>query len=150
MSTTINFTTVTNAIEALSIAGVTVLDIDEIPDTLGLDNHVLAPMPAGFVSNFAITRDEQSAQLLTLDYTLTYRYYHTRIAGGLGGLFATYSGLVANAAAILLACASKTVLSGALDSGMPSIANMGPVTDPSGNAYHGFDVIFQIKQFLEV
>lgn len=150
MSATVNFTTVTNAIEALSISGVTILDVDEIPDTMGLDNHVLAPMPAGFISDIELTRDEQSAQWLTLKYTLHYRYYHVRIQGGIGGLFAAYSGLITNCAAILLAFGNDATLSGAVDNQEPQITDIGPVSDPAGNAYHGFDISLRITQFLEV
>jgi hypothetical protein len=150
MTATVDFTTVTNSIEALTITGITIQDVDEIPDSVGMDNHVLAPMPAGFISNVEVTRDELTAQKLRLNYTLTYRYYHCRIAGGVGGLFSTYAGLITSAAAILLAFCNDATLTGALDSDLPQILNIGPVTDPAGSGYHGFDVTLRIHQLLDV
>jgi hypothetical protein len=150
LSTTVNFTTVTNAIAALSITGVTILNTDQIPDSVGLDFAVLAPMPKDFLTNVTVTRDELSAQLLTLRYTLTYRYYHCKIGGGLGGLFSTYQGMLTNAALILKAFSSDKTLTGALDNDTPAITNIGPVSDPANNGFHGFDVTLRIMQFLEV
>jgi hypothetical protein len=148
MSATVNFSTVTNSIAALSIAGIGILDTDQIPDTIGLDTHVLAPVPNGFISDVAVTRDELSGQLLRLGYTLRYRYYHCVI--GTNSLFAAYAAVIDAAAAILLAFANDATLAGALDNDGPSIENIGPVADPTGKGYHGFDVVIHITQFLEV
>lgn len=154
MSITVDFLTVTNSIAALTFTGsdgtITVKDTDEIPDTIGLDYRVLAPMPEGFITNVELIRDELTGQKLTLKYTLTYRYYHCLIAGALGGLFSTYAGLITNAAAVLLAFSNDATLTGALDNDMPQISGIGPVSDPAGKGYHGFDVSLRITQFLEV
>jgi hypothetical protein len=150
LSTTVDFATVTHAIGALSISGVTVLDTHNITDSIGLGTAILAPMPVEFVSNIELSRDELSGQLLTLRYTLTYRYYHCAIAGGLGGIFGPYSAMITNAAAILKAFASDATLAGAVDNDLPTISNIGPVNDPAGNGFHGFDITIRIMQFLEV
>jgi len=154
LSATVDFLTVTNSIAALTFTGssgtISVKDTDEIPDTIGLDTHILAPMPAGFITGIELIRDELTAQLLTLKYTLTYRYYHCKIGGGMGGLFGTYAGLITNAAAILLAFSKHATLVGALDNDIPQIIDIGAVSDPSGNGYHGFDITLRITQFLEV
>jgi hypothetical protein len=147
LSATVDFTTVTAAIKALTITGVDILDVSEIPSSLGLDTHVLAPMPEGFITNIELVNDELSQQYLTLHYTLTYRYYHCKIGGE---LLANYGGMIDKAAAILLAFSDDATLNGALDSDTPQIFNIGPVSDPSGNAYHGFDIALRITQFLEV
>jgi hypothetical protein len=148
LSATIDFTTVTNSIAALSITGVTVKDIDEIPDAVGLDDHLLCPMPADFVTNIMLVRDELTGQRVRLSYTLTYRYYHCKLQ--VNNLLANYSSMVNYAAAILLAFSNDVTLTGAVDNMEPTIGQMGPVTDPSGNAYHGFDITLNIMQFLEV
>lgn len=150
LSATVDFDTVTNSIASLSITDVTILDTDQIPDSLGLDSHILAPMPQGFITGVTVTRDELSGQKLRLSYTLTYRYYHSKMAGGLGGLFGTYAGMVDKAAAILLAFSSDATLTGALDNDLPTLGEFGPVSDPAGNGYHGFDITLRITQLLEV
>jgi len=151
MSTTINFVAVANSIAALLFTGasgtITVKDIDEIASAVGLDDHILSPMPENYISGVTITRDEMTAQLLVLKYILTYRYYHCKLGGD---LFANYANMVTNAAAILLAFASDATLTGAVDNGEAQITAFGPVNDPAGIGYHGFDLTINITQFLEV
>jgi len=66
MTATVDFLTVTNSVAALTFTGsvgtIIVQDVDEISDTVGLDTKVLAPMPSGFISDIALTRDEISGQ----------------------------------------------------------------------------------------
>jgi hypothetical protein len=148
LSATVDFVTVTNSIAAMSITGVSIKDIDEIPDAIGLDDHVLVPMPENFITNVLLERDELTGQKLRLSYTLTYRYYHCRIQAT--NLLGNYSSMVTYAAAIYLAFSSDVSLAGAVDDMSPTIGQMGPVSDPSGNAYHGFDITINCMQFLEV
>lgn len=150
MSATIDITTVTNAIESLSISGVTVLDIDEIAESMQMSPATLAPRPENFITGISVTRDEMSGQALRLHYTLNYRYYHCAITGGLGGLFGSYPVMIAKIALILLAFCSDASLSGAMDNTEPSVSNIGPVHDPAGSPFHGCEFSLNIMQFLEV
>lgn len=151
MTTTVDFSTVTNSIAALTFVGasgtITVKDIHEIPATVGLDDHILSPMPENFISGVEVTRDELTGQLLVLRYVLTYRYFHCRLGGD---LFANYANMVTNAAAILVAFSSDVTLTGAVDNTAPQITAFGPVNDPAGVGYHGFDITINVTQFLEV
>ena len=151
MSTTVDFVAVANSIAALTFTGssgtITVKDIDEIASAVGLDDHILSPMPENYISGVEITRDESGAQLLVLKYILTYRYYHCKLGGD---LFANYANMVTNAAAILCAFARDDTLVGAVDNGEAQITAFGPVNDPAGIGYHGFDLTIRITQFLEV
>ena len=150
MTATIDFTTVTNAIEALVIAGVTVRDVDEMSDAIGEDYAVLSPLPPAFISNVVVSRDELTGQKLRVSYTLTYRYYHCRVGGSTSGLSAIFSGMVTNAAAILVAFSSDATLAGAMDNEAPTLAIFGYVADGSNMNYHGFDVTINVMQFLDV
>jgi hypothetical protein len=148
LSTTVNFTTVTNSVAALTITDTTILDIDEIPDAIGLDHHVLAPIPDGFVTNIEITRDELSGQLLTMKYNLNYRYYLCHV--GSTGLIGNYANLIKYMALVFKAFASDLTLTGALDNGLPKIGNLGRYGDNAQNMYFCFDIILPVMQFLEV
>jgi hypothetical protein len=150
MSTTVDFSTVTNSIAALSVSGVTIRDIDEVTDSNILGGKILFPQPVDFITDINLIRDEITGQWNTLTYTLHYVYLHCPTAGGLGGLKASYSGLITNAAAILLAFSSDATLSGAMDNGSPRMEGLGIVTDPAGNAYYGCLFVLAITQFLEV
>ena len=151
MTATLNWSTVTNSIAALSISGVTVKDIDEITDSMSMQTAILSPRPDGFISDITITRDSfgtGGAEKMTAIYTLTYRYYHAPIAGGLGGLFSTYSGMITNIDAICEAILNNDAITGCVDILLAGISELGPVEDPSGNIYHGCDLSFQVTEFV--
>jgi hypothetical protein len=150
MSATIDFATVTNAIAALVISGVTVSDMDEIPEALGLEYSILAPRPRDFITDLNITAAEQSQQNLDVTYTLHYRYYHCAIGGGTGGLFSIYPAMIAKLALIVKAFSSSAVLAGAMNNQAPRIEFIGGLEDESSNKFHGCDISLDIRQFLEV
>ena len=147
MSTTINFTTVTDSIAGLTITGVTVKDSDQIPQAIGTGYAVLCPRPDNFITGLSITPDEVSKQLLRVRYTLNYQYFHCRIGAS---LFSAYGDMLTKLALIVKAFANDATLSGALDNGSPTIGRMGPTMDAAGNTYHGCEVSMTILQFLEV
>ena len=147
MSTTVNFTTVTNSIESLSITGVTVADVDEISSAISLGTAVLVPRPDDFITGLTIIPAEISAQNLDLSYDLNYTYYHCPIGARLVDV---YSAMIANIALIVKAFAQNETLTGAMDNGLPTISHIGPVQDPAGNVYHGCDISIHVLQFLEV
>ena len=150
MTASVGFITVADSISKLSISGVTVKDVDQIPESAAMITPVLFPDPNGYISNIQVTRDEFTGQWNTLTYTMNYRYIHCPAAGGLGGVFASYSGLVTKIAAILLAFASDATLAGAIDNDSPTISELGVIEDPAGNQFLGCLFSLNIKQFLEV
>lgn len=150
MSATIDLATVTNAIEGLTISGVTIQDVDEIVEDMSMMPATLAPRPEDFITSVFVTRDESSGRLLQLRYTLNYRYYHCPIAGGLGGIFASYSALVTKIVAIQLKFMDDAALAGATDYMDASPMNIGPVQDPAGNWFLGCEFVLTIMQFVEV
>ena len=150
MSTTIDLTTVTNSIEALTISDVTVLDVDKIVESMQMNPKTLAPRPEDFVTDMMVTRDEVSGQKLQISYVLHYRYYHCPIAGGLGGIFASYSAMMTNIIAIQLKLSDDAKLSGSMDTMEPQPFNIGPVQDPAGNTFLGCEFQISVMQFLEV
>jgi len=150
MSATIDLTTVTNTIEGLTISGVTILDVDEIIESMQMNPATLAPRPEDFVTDMMVTRDESSGRLLQLSYVLHYRYYHCPIAGGLGGIFASYSAMMTNIVAIQLKLSDDAQLTGSMDTMEPQPFNIGPVQDPAGNTFLGCEFSIRVMQFLEV
>jgi hypothetical protein len=147
MSTSITLDTVTNAIAALSITGVTIKDTDELPSALGLETAVLMPKPDNFLTDLRITPAELSKQNLDVRYTLHYQYFHCKIAGQ---LFANYAPMLDNLVLIIKAFSSDATLSGAMDNGECRIGVIGPIMDAAGNSYHGCELTIDILQFLEV
>ena len=147
MSTTFDVTTVTNAIESLSISGVSVKDVDTITQSLGLGFAVLMPRPDDFITDVSIEPAELSKQNLDVRYTLHYQYYHCAVGNN---LFGDFQPLIAKIALIIKAFCNDATLSGSIDGGMPTIDRVGPVQDAAGNQYHGAEFSLPILQFLEV
>ena len=54
------FTTITNSIAAIDVLGVTIKDLDEIPEAvIARDCPILYTEPVNFISNFVYTRESQ-------------------------------------------------------------------------------------------
>jgi len=149
MSTTVDVETGMASIAALVIPSVTVRDESGVADSMLMTAATLAPRPEKFITGVKITAVEQTKQNLNLIYTLNYRYYHCSMAGGLGGLTASWPGLLKNVARILAALSSHTTLPGSVDNSQPVVETMGPVYDPAGNQFLGAEISISFLQFLE-
>jgi hypothetical protein len=147
LSTTIDITTVTNAIAALTITGVLIKDVDEVAASIGLGFGILTPRPDDFITGVSITPAELSKQNLDVRYTLHYHYFHCAIGQD---LFADFAPLVTKIGAIIKAFCNDAKLTGSIDGGMPTIGRVGPIMDAAGNKYHGCEFSMPILQFLEV
>jgi len=145
----IALTTITNSIAALSISGVTILDIDQIPaegTRAGLP--VLYPEPGGFITNFVMVRDSfggGSSAKMTLEYDLTYTFLHTVM--GSDRAMAPYDDMVDKAMEILDAIIALDELTGVIDIVPNSPLEFGKAADPSGNMFFGCKFVFHIKEF---
>lgn len=151
MTINVNFTAVASSIAALSVSGVTIRDLDEIPTSCTVLVPCLIPKPDGYITNLSVTPDTYGTLgtgKLTLKYTLTYRYLHAVIGASLD--FGVYNGLIANTAAILAAILALDYANGVQDMRVNTITAIGPVEDPAGNSYHGCDIVINIEQFCEV
>lgn len=155
MANGIKLTTLTNSIAALSVAGVTIYDIDEIPDQIDpREGMILSPhIDEGFISNLKVMRDSFGAfsdanTKRTIRYRLHYRFYYGQVGAdrGPGVLF---DDVLAGLVLILDAIVQNQELSGMID-GTPEIGSAVPITDPSGYQYYGRDIFWDITQLYEV
>jgi hypothetical protein len=148
MSATIDFTTVTNSIAALSISGVTVKDSDELTNALGGMFAMLVPVPDNFITGLRVVTVSSNKVNLDVHYDLHYRYFHCK--PGVNSLFSDYQNLLTNLAAITVAFSQNESLSGAIDNGAPTYGPIGTLQDNAGNVYLGCDLTIHVFQFLEV
>lgn len=147
MTTTVDITTVTDAISKLSIGSTVIKDADEIVDFIGLGTNVLMPRPKNFITGFRVEPVETTKQNLNVYYTLNYVYYHCQIGNN---IFAVYGAMLTNLALILGALSSDTPLAGTMDHGAPRVGEIAGIPDPKGNVYHSCEISIDIMQFLEV
>ena len=152
MTIAINLVTVADAIAALNISGVTVRDIDQIPESALPILPVLYPRPNEFITNLKWSRETygaDSAAAMNLTYVLHYHYLHAVVGSG-GGLLSVYSGLITNLVKILAAIFDDSNPSGAVDMQLVSISSVGVLTDPAGETkYHGVEISLQVTEYIQ-
>lgn len=151
MTVTVALTTIADSISQMSISGVNVRDIDQIPENALSILPVFYPIPNGYITdiNFKRQTTGDADALMDLEYVLHYRYLHAAIGSG-GGLLAAYSGLLTNLAAILKKILESSSQTGAVDVTLQSVSNIGPLSDPGGQTqYHGVDIALKVLEFAQ-
>lgn len=159
MPSSIGLSTVTGQIAALTITvtnangtskTLDIRDMSEIPEAVNSpDCPMLAPKPAGFVTDVSIMRDTYGADasLKTVLYTLTYQFFYCPMEEGVG-LFEKYDNMVSAAAIVLNALATST--NGISTDILPgAVPGFGPIEDVSGQAFHGCEITLNVKQYME-
>lgn len=137
--------TVADSIAGLSISGVTIKDIDQIPDSAKLLCPLLIPQPNDYVTNLTYTRQSfgsMGAEKLDCTYSLNYIYLHCELGSGLGA-YAPYAGIISKLELILETVMSNDTITGAVDIQVGNIGSIGVINDPAGNQYWG--VIFSLN-----
>lgn len=153
MTITVNFSAVVTSIAGLTISGITFLDTDKIPMDATMLGPVFYPRPNEFITDIAPARVSQGGNgtaLMDLEYTLHYMYLHAPLDSGINVL-AVYQGLISNLAIIIakLAAFDDPAPDMAVDLMIESISSVGPVADPSGNAFHGVEIALRVKEFIQ-
>lgn len=147
----LSFITITNSIAALSVSGVTIKDIDEIPEAvLERDCPILYPEPAGFITDFIMVRDSfgpGTSAKITVSYNMTYTFLYSAVGSG-RGLFDVYDDMVTKMGLILDAIIANDNLTGAIDFTPDEAFNFGPTADPAGSVFHGAQLVFGIVEFV--
>ena len=144
-------TTIANNIAALEVLGVTIRDIDEIPEAVtNRDCPILYPEPSGFISNFAMVRESTgpgTTALITVTYDLTYTFLYAPVGSG-RGLFDVYDDLVKKVGLIFDAIIANDTLAGAIDFLPEEVLNIGATVDPVENVFHGCQFVFSVTEFV--
>ena len=148
---TLQISTICDSISNLSVSGLTIKDLNEIPEAItGRDCPVIYPKPDGFVTNFEMVRDSFGGgptAKMTVTYDLTYRLLGAPIGAG-RGLFDSYSLMVEKVYAFIDAVLAVDTMDGLIDIVPADATAFGPVTDPAGGMFHGADVILHVMEFV--
>jgi len=150
----IKIATVANAIEAISIAGVTVKDLDNIPVTATVRDCFLIPKPDGFVTNLQITRQSQgtTAQGRKADvtYTLTYLLIVGVVGAGRADVLDYYADVIGKAVLVMNAVEDLVTLAGAVDIIPAGVSSFITVTSGANTSHPGLELSFDVVEFYEV
>lgn len=151
MAITSTISTVADSITGLSISGVTIKDIDQIPDTASMLCPLLIPDPNGFITDISTsfeTFGSNGSAKINTNYTLNYLFMLCEVGSGLG-TYAAYSGLITKLSAILVAIDSNDSITGAVDMKLNGISNIGVVVDPAGNEFWGLSFSLRILEYSQ-
>jgi len=146
---TLAITTVCTSIAALSVSGVKICDLDDIPPSGTRLTPILFPDPANPLSNFTPEIESfggGSSRLLDVDYDLNYVYIHCEVGAGRTGLD-YLEGCVNSIQAIYDAILSIDVFTGGVDIIPTSNIQIITMADPSGKNYLGCALTFHVKEF---
>lgn len=146
--TELRIATVAASIAALTVPGITILDLDEMPASLvGRPLPLLGPSAVNptFLTDWETRR-------LTLQgnaqnsYTLNYTLYQVPV-GSDRGLFAQYPVMVANAAKVVEAIQALPRVDGCKHIALAGMPQFGPVFDASGQQFHGATFALRVTEF---
>ena len=142
--------TVTDSIASLIISGVTIKDIDQIPEAARLLTPLIIPQPNNFVTDLSVTFEtfgSNGSAKMNTNYTLNYVFLFCEV-GGLSA-FAAFSGLIEKLSSILVAIDSNDAISGAVDVKINSIGNLGVITDPAGVEFWGLEFSLRVLEYTQ-
>lgn len=150
MTIDVKLVTIVDAISQISVSGVTVVDVDHIPENALKLCPILFPAPDGFVSNAVFTPQTMGAdsvRKLDLSYSLKYRLLYAPL--GTGSFLANYAGTLEKLSLILEAIFSTSSPTGAIDMQLESL-NVDAMTDPAGQTqYHGAEISLTVLEFAQ-
>lgn len=149
----LSISSITAAIANLSVAGVTIRDIDAIPDQVQpRDVPMMYPHPDGFMQGGTgggeglSTFGTPTSRMWLFNRTLRYVYLHAS-AGSERGIAIHYAGMADNIDAVLEAIVTLDVAQ--VDVRNISVTSFGMMQDASGSNFYGcmIDITFREKVF---
>lgn len=146
----LQITAIADSIAGLSVTGVTIKDLDEIPEAVDpADCPILFPEPDSFLSDFGmevLSLAPGSVAAINVTYNLRYTFLHSVVGEG-AGLFDVYADFIAKMVLILNEVLTNDVITGLQDFRVASIANFGPVSDPAASrTFHGTQFLFSVLE----
>lgn len=139
-------TTITNSIAALTVTGLTIYDIDEIPEAALRDVPCMYPEPVEFLTNFEAEMASFQGCKWNVGYDMTYTLLYAPVGSGRG--MELFSSTVALAFLVVDAVTAIQSVTGAVTLKFVSISTPGPITDPAGNSYFGVRITFRALEFV--
>lgn len=146
----IQLAAVANSIEALTVTGLTIYDVDNIPAAVDVrQTAALVPLP-DYVTGMQVVRDSYGADQakMTITYTLNYRLFYSLAGAGRAGVIEYYDDMIDMIAAIWDEILAISTFTGGIDLMPTGITGIGVVNDASNNSFLGCDLSFQCQEFI--
>lgn len=142
-------TTITDSIAGLTVTGLTIKDIDEIPLTWEGRAHVIYPEPVDFLTEFdaqPATFGTGSTRAWDVTYTMRYTLLYAEVSAGRG--MELFKPTIDLALDFMDAIIALTTITGSVTLKPGTISTPGPVTDPSGKVFFGCHITVRVLEFV--
>ena len=147
----LNIANIPNEIAKMSVSGVTIKDIDQIPEFVtGRNCPILFPRPEEFLTGITFTPDSYgvgSSRKWSVRYTLNYIYLHAPV-GSMRGLANVYSGFYTKIGLILDAIIAYQTVTEAIDIAPQNAFNITVIEDGKGNQFYGAFMAFNVLEYV--
>lgn len=146
---TLAISTVIASIADLTVTGLSICDLTDIPVSALRLTPIMIPIPGQEVTEFTATRETfggGSSALVDCDYDLNYYLLYCEAASGRTGLDYEQNRLEM-VQAIWDAVLAIDTLTGAIDIWPKGGVNFVTLQDPSGNQFLGCQLVFHVKEF---
>lgn len=145
---------IANAVEALTISGIRVKDIDNIPVSSTVRDVFLFPKPDGWVGGFSVTPQSQgttaTGRRVDLRYSLTYNLCVGNIGAGRADVIDFYDTMVADVVRVINAVTDIATLVDGVEISVSDLVSFGAVATPDGVLHPGASIVFDVLEFYEV
>ena len=141
---------IANSIAGLSVAGLSIRDVDEKPAGVDARQPTLFPLE-NYITDFNMVRDSfggGSTAKMTVTYTLNYRLCYKPIGAGRSNIISWFDDVVDMTMLFIDAVLAVETLTGLIDIIPVEITNMGGVEDPANNIFYGCDIGVNVKEFV--
>ena len=141
---------VANSIAALSVSGVVIKDVDEIPARVDKRQPTIIPLPH-FATDWTHERDSFGIGAVakqTVEYTLNYRLCYVQAGAGRVGQIEHYDLMLDKVALFYDAVMAIDTFEGGVDMVPVGVFNMGIVNDPADNQFIGCDLAVRVMEFV--
>lgn len=142
--------TITNSIAALTVTGVTIRDIDEIPENVDVRQcPTLYPEPVNFISSLEVTPmsfGTAGSGHFDVEYDMAYTFLYKPV-GASRTLLSLYPTMLTLAMDIVDKIIVSDTITGLVDLTFAGFSDFGVALDPAGNSFIGTGMIFHVKEF---
>lgn len=147
----LNIVNIPNEIAKMSISGVTIKDIDQIPEWVtGRNCPILFPKPDNFLTSISFTPDSYgtgTSRKWSIRYILNYVYLHAPV-GSMRGLANIYSGFYTKIGLILDAVIAYQTVAEAIDISPQGVFNVEVIEDGKGNQFYGTFISLNVLEYV--
>jgi len=148
---TLNIVNIPNEIAKMSVSGVTIKDIDQIPQFVtGRNCPILFPRPDNFATGMTFTPDSYgvgSGRKWSVRYSLNYIFLYAPV-GSMRSLSNLFSGFYTKIGLIMDAVIAYQTVTEAIDISPQAVSNIEVIADGKDNQFYGAFIVLNVLEYV--